>query len=48
MELSGAYQNAISGVFDLVAIPLNALRPRQNGHQFPDNIFKCIFLHEGM
>ena len=25
---------------------LNTLRLRQNGHQFPDNIFKCIFLNE--
>ena len=24
----------------------NTLRPRQNGHHFPDNIFKCIFLNE--
>ena len=24
---------------------LNTLRPRQNGRQFPDNIFKCIFLN---
>ena len=25
---------------------LNTLRPRQNGHRFPDDIFKCIFLNE--
>ena len=24
---------------------LNTLRPRQNGHHFPDDIFKCIFLN---
>ena len=27
---------------------LNTLRPRQNGHQFPDDIFKYIFLYENM
>ena len=27
---------------------LNTLRPRQNGRQFPDDIFKCIFLNENM
>ena len=26
--------------------PFNTLRPRQNGHHFPDGIFKCIFLNE--
>ena len=25
---------------------LNTPRPRQNGHHFPDDIFKCIFLNE--
>ena len=25
---------------------LTTLRPRQNGRQFPDDIFKCIFLNE--
>ena len=24
---------------------INTLRPRQNGHRFPDDIFKCIFLN---
>ena len=27
---------------------LNTLRLRQNGHHFPDNIFKCIFLNENV
>ena len=27
---------------------LNTLRPRQNGCQFPDDIFKCIFLNENI
>ena len=27
---------------------LNTLRPRQNGHNFADNIFKCIFLNENV
>ena len=26
----------------------NTLRPRLNGHHFPDNIFKCIFLNENV
>ena len=25
---------------------VNTLRPRQNGHHFADNIFKCIFFNE--
>ena len=27
---------------------INILRPRQNGRQFPDDIFKCIFLNENV
>ena len=27
---------------------VNTLRPRQNGHNFPDDIFKCIFLNESI
>ena len=27
---------------------LNTLRPRQDGRQFPDDIFKCIFLNENV
>ena len=27
---------------------VNALRPRQNGRHFPDDIFKCIFLNENV
>ena len=26
----------------------NSLRPRQNGRQFPDDIFKCIFMSENV
>ena len=26
----------------------NTLRPRQNGHRFPDDTFKCIFLNENV
>ena len=28
--------------------PFNILRPRQNGHQFADDISKCIFLVENV
>ena len=27
---------------------VNILRPRQNGRNFPDDIFKCIFLNENI
>ena len=27
---------------------LNTLRPRPNGHHFPDDIFQCIFLNENV
>ena len=27
---------------------INTLKPRQNGRQFPDDIFKCIFLRENV
>ena len=27
---------------------INTLRPRQNGHRFPDDIFKWIFLNENV
>ena len=29
-----------------ICFPVNALRPRQDGCHFPDDIFKCIFLNE--
>ena len=29
-------------------LSINTLRPTQNGHHFPDNIFKCIFLNENV
>ena len=30
----------------LTVAPVNILRPRQNGHRFSDDIFKCIFASE--
>ena len=30
------------------SLPFNILRPRQNGRQFADDIFKCIFLNENI
>ena len=30
----------------VVVVPVNTRRPRQNGRQFPDDIFKCMFLNE--
>ena len=32
----------------VVSVCFNTLRPRQNGHHFPDDIFKCIFLNENV
>ena len=31
-----------------IELKLNSLRPRQNGSQYPDDIFKCIFLTENV
>ena len=30
-------------IFGCRTLPVNILRPRQNGRHFPDDIFKCIF-----
>ena len=56
-ELSAALTIS-SGVICLSVIPtdkipnrlqsINTLRQRQNGHNFPDDIFKCIFLKENV
>ena len=32
----------------LFRVVLNKLRPRQDGHHFPDDIFKSIFLNENV
>ena len=29
-------------------VPVNTLRPRQNGRHFADDIFKCILLNENV
>ena len=34
--------------FGWVTVIFNALRPRQDGCHFPDDIFKCIFLNENV
>ena len=33
---------------ELFSVLLNKLRPRQNGHHFPDDILKCIFLNKNV
>ena len=33
---------------NLLLINISTLRPKQNGRQFPDDIFKCILLNENM
>ena len=30
------------------SVPINTLRPRQNGRHFPDDIFRCIFVNENV
>ena len=37
-----------SGMIFIRSLPINTLRPRQNGRQFPDDIFKCIFLDKNI
>ena len=32
----------------IFGIAFNILRPRQDGHHFPDDILKCIFLNENL
>ena len=36
------------GMIFIRSLPIITLRTKQNGHQFPDNIFKCIFLNENI
>ena len=36
------------GGLDTVCHNFNKLMPRQNGHHFADDIFKCIFLNENV
>ena len=41
----------VQGIFYIcihMEIPINTLRPRQNGRHFPDDIFKCIFTNENI
>ena len=38
----------IQSVFGTHSKTLNTLRQRQNGHQFADDIFKCIFMNENV
>ena len=41
--------NALSMLgFNHVGGSFNTLRPRQNGQNFPDDIFKCIFVNENV
>ena len=40
--------NAIALIAPKVTIDLNTLRPRQNGRDFPDDIFNWIFLKENV
>ena len=35
-------------VYLIIKITFNTLRPRQNSHHFPEDIFKCICLNENI
>ena len=41
-------QNKIECLRSRATLLLNTLRPRQDGHHFADDIFKCIFLNENV
>ena len=45
-----AFENAISYMLVILSQLqwVNTLRPRKNGHYFPEVIFKCIFLNENV
>ena len=32
----------------IAMVPVNTLRPKQNGRHFPDDVFKCIFVNENV
>ena len=34
--------------FHIYTVMINTLRPRQDDHHFPNDIFKCIFLNENV
>ena len=44
--------STLQPIFHLVTLTctylFNTLRPRQNGHHFADDIFKCLFFHENV
>ena len=42
------YSISIDCSIDAQLIDFNISRPRQNGHHFPGDIFKCIFLNENV
>ena len=46
-EYATGFTNAILKSL-LVDCHFNTLKPRQYGRQFPDDIFKCIFLNENV
>ena len=48
-ELKPLWWSCIARVtFEQWGLSINTLRPRQNGHHFPDDNFKCIFLNENV
>ena len=41
-------EHKVSCLAHALMMPINTLRPRQNGRHFPDDIFKRIFLNENV
>ena len=46
LALSYWYVHVFLSISRVVGVTVNTLRPRKNGHDFADDIFKCIFLSE--
>ena len=44
------YHNSEEGSYfhTFKSYSFNILKPRQNGHHFPDGIFRCIFINENV
>ena len=38
--------NYYSNIHTITPVPVDTLRPRENGHHFADDSFKCIFVNE--
>ena len=48
IQFTSTWSTVISCVKNRCFSNVNTLRPRQNGHHFADNIYRCIFLNENV